>query len=121
MKGKDITIPKGTEITAYINGDITLDSAKFPVEKDANKPLQASVGSDQQTAVKVLTNQDVIDLKAAGLGGRAPKSRMTISWLPLEVRSSFSRTIALSLWERQASPWVSGSKWPDPFYGSLLM
>ena len=31
MKGKDITIPKGTEITAYVNGDITLDLAKFGV------------------------------------------------------------------------------------------
>jgi PEGA domain len=29
MKGKDITIPKGTEITAYINGDVPLDSKKF--------------------------------------------------------------------------------------------
>ncbi|CAN5634235.1 hypothetical protein BH24ACI2_BH24ACI2_04890 [soil metagenome] len=29
MKGKDITIPKGTEITAYINGDIPLDPNKF--------------------------------------------------------------------------------------------
>ena len=30
IHGKDITIPKGTEITAYINGDIPLDPAKFP-------------------------------------------------------------------------------------------
>ncbi len=29
MHGKDITIPKGTEITAYISGDIPLDQAKF--------------------------------------------------------------------------------------------
>jgi len=29
IHGKDITIPKGTEITAYINGDIPLDPAKF--------------------------------------------------------------------------------------------
>ena len=29
MKGKDITIPKGTEITAYVNGDMKLDLAKF--------------------------------------------------------------------------------------------
>jgi diacylglycerol kinase family enzyme len=29
MHGKDITIPKGTEITAYINGDMRLDLAKF--------------------------------------------------------------------------------------------
>lgn len=36
IHGKDITIPKGTEITAYTNGDITLDPAKFspaPVSK----------------------------------------------------------------------------------------
>jgi hypothetical protein len=29
VHGKDIIIPKGTEITAYINGDIPLDQAKF--------------------------------------------------------------------------------------------
>jgi hypothetical protein len=29
MHGKDITIPKGTEITAYISGDTHLDQAKF--------------------------------------------------------------------------------------------
>jgi hypothetical protein len=29
MHGKDITIPKGTEITAYISGDTRLDQAKF--------------------------------------------------------------------------------------------
>src|SRR5713101_6851163 len=29
MHGKDITIPKGTEVTAYINGDIPLDPVRF--------------------------------------------------------------------------------------------
>ena len=29
MKGKDITIPKGTEITAFVEGDMKLDLAKF--------------------------------------------------------------------------------------------
>lgn len=29
MHGKDISIPKGTEITAYVNGDMRLDIAKF--------------------------------------------------------------------------------------------
>ncbi len=29
MKGKDIAIPKGTEVTAYVNGNITLDARKF--------------------------------------------------------------------------------------------
>lgn len=29
MHGKDISIPKGTEITAYVNGDLKLELAKF--------------------------------------------------------------------------------------------
>ena len=29
MHGKDISIPKGTDVTAYINGDTKLDIAKF--------------------------------------------------------------------------------------------
>src|SRR3984885_12287444 len=29
MKGKDITIPKGHEITAYVNGDFKVDPVKF--------------------------------------------------------------------------------------------
>jgi hypothetical protein len=29
MHGKDISIPKGTEITAYVNGDMKLDLGKF--------------------------------------------------------------------------------------------
>ena len=32
MHGKDITIPKGTEITAYVNGEVPPNPAKFTVE-----------------------------------------------------------------------------------------
>jgi hypothetical protein len=42
MHGKDITIPKGTEITAYINGDIPLDPVKF-------KPQAVKPSADQST------------------------------------------------------------------------
>jgi hypothetical protein len=45
MKGKDITIPKGTEITAYINGDTRLDEAKFqPAKMDSTTVATAAVG-----------------------------------------------------------------------------
>jgi len=40
MHGKDITIPKGTEVTAYINGDIPLDPVKF-------KPQEVKPAADQ--------------------------------------------------------------------------
>jgi len=40
MHGKDITIPKGTEVTGYINGDMKLDIAKF---QPPSSPRPASV------------------------------------------------------------------------------
>ena len=47
MHGKDTTIPKGTEITAYINGDIPLDPKRFSSQATANTetgvtPVQAT-------------------------------------------------------------------------------
>ncbi len=37
MHGKDTTIPKGTEITAYVNGDMKLDRARFPKTLASNR------------------------------------------------------------------------------------
>jgi hypothetical protein len=45
MHGKDITIPKGTEITAYVNGDMKLDIAKFQPTAPANAPAQTAAAS----------------------------------------------------------------------------
>lgn len=39
MHGKDTTIPKGTEITAYINGDIPLESKRFSTQATANTEM----------------------------------------------------------------------------------
>jgi PEGA domain len=47
MHGKDITIPKGTEITAYINGDIPLDPARFKAQaKAADQSATPVQGAD---------------------------------------------------------------------------
>src|SRR5438128_2235797 len=45
MHGKDITIPKGTEITAYISGDTRLDQAKFQGSKTDNASVTAAIVS----------------------------------------------------------------------------
>jgi len=37
MHGKDVTIPKGTNISAFVQGDITLDEAKFQKKLVASK------------------------------------------------------------------------------------
>jgi hypothetical protein len=52
MKGKDITIPKGTEVTAFVQGDMKLDMAKFgappvgPGAAPANAMASVSVESN---------------------------------------------------------------------------
>jgi hypothetical protein len=43
MHGKDITMPKGGEFTAYVNGDLKLDIAKFQAAGSA--PQQAQTAS----------------------------------------------------------------------------
>jgi PEGA domain-containing protein len=43
MHGKDISIPKGTEVTAYVSGDINLDLAQF-------QPPAAAPGAAPDTA-----------------------------------------------------------------------
>ena len=58
MHGKDVTIPKGTEITAYVQGDVTLNAARV---RSAAAPASA------QSAGKIMSNTDVIALKGAGL------------------------------------------------------
>jgi hypothetical protein len=56
MHGKDVSIPKGTEITAYINGDVKLDPVKFglsplaPVSSAAPKGQPASAKSPSPAA-----------------------------------------------------------------------
>jgi PEGA domain len=61
MHGKDITIPKGTEITAYINGDIPLDPAKFQT-----KPATEAAGVSTQTVAE--TGLSLIDVKSTPEG-----------------------------------------------------
>jgi hypothetical protein len=48
MHGKDISIPKGTEITAYTNGDLKLDLAKF--QPAATQPINVNAGNRDQSA-----------------------------------------------------------------------
>ena len=65
MHGKDITIPKGTEITAYINGDIPLDPVRFKTQevKTATDPTMA-----QQSAAPAASGDSLlssVDVKSS--------------------------------------------------------
>jgi len=56
MHGKDITIPKGTEITAYVNGDLKLELAKFQQNSIPGGPQVAhspNIAAFSSTTAKV--------------------------------------------------------------------
>jgi len=73
MHGKDITIPKGTEITAYINGNVPLDLAKFaPPEMPEAVPESASA---MQATVQIDSNPSGADIELDGaFAGNTPSS-----------------------------------------------
>lgn len=64
MHGKDITIPKGTEITAYVNGDIPLDPAKFqPKPATESVPgASATAPTEALSAIDVKSTPDGADI-----------------------------------------------------------
>jgi hypothetical protein len=78
IKGKDITIPKGTEITAYISGDIPLDAKKFQPQDSAAAPpaLASSAVSPVETApstIELKSNPDGAEISVDGkYVGNAP-------------------------------------------------
>ncbi len=70
MHGKDITIPKGTEITAYINGDMSLDPVKFATKPATEKqvaptPPSGAPASEIATVV-VKSTPDGADITVDG-------------------------------------------------------
>ncbi len=71
MHGKDITIPKGTEITAYINGDFPLDEKKLH-PADAASPSEPA---SSQTTLQILSTPIGADVELDGsFVGNTPSS-----------------------------------------------
>lgn len=70
MHGKDITIPKGTEITAYINGDINLDPVKFTAASGTQPgvmPIQPGIAPGGQiSTIIVKSAPDGADITVDG-------------------------------------------------------
>lgn len=66
MHGKAVTIPKGTEITAYISGDMTLDPAKFASKPktEAGTTNTVQPGTTQPTANAQEENASVVVVKS---------------------------------------------------------
>jgi hypothetical protein len=60
MKGKDITIPKGTEVPTFINGNFQLDLAKFqPSQPATTQPQAASAPANPSPETQIDANAQV--------------------------------------------------------------
>ncbi|MCX6599025.1 MAG: PEGA domain-containing protein [Acidobacteria bacterium] len=68
VKGKDTQIPKGTEITAYVNGEVKLDRAKLTAQGNGEgRPSTDPQSAGGKRSGSGLKNEDVLKLKDAGL------------------------------------------------------
>jgi len=99
MKGKDITIPKGTEITAYINGDVPLDSKKFQAQ-DVTAAAQSpaiSPAEGIQSTIELRSNPDGAEISVDGKYiGNAP----TTLHLPVGNHAIRFEMAGYKAWER---------------------
>lgn len=70
MHGKDISIPKGTEITAYVNGDVRMDLAKFkppaPAAEAAAALAPSVVSSSAPAMLSVISDPSGADIEIDG-------------------------------------------------------
>jgi hypothetical protein len=77
MKGKDITIPRGHEVTVFTNCDARLDPVKFA--PSGPPPAQVAAAPPVQGGEKVLSNEDVLALRRAGFGDDVLLARIRAS------------------------------------------
>jgi|GEM_PF-416098 len=81
MHGKDINIPKGTEITAYVAGNIPLDKAKF---QDTDRPQGTTVtaaglsAAEADAMIALVSNPDgaEVTIDEAFMGNAPAKLRL---------------------------------------------
>jgi hypothetical protein len=75
MHGKDIDIPKGTEITAYVAGNIPLEKSKFDLTAQSGTTSQGAALTPSQTAISITSIPPGADLEVDGkFVGNTPSS-----------------------------------------------
>lgn len=103
MHGKDISIPKGTEITAYVNGDMKLDPAKFQPAQPAPATPAIAVpnpvpATTAQAQLQVTSTPDGADIEIdGGFVGNTPS---TVGIAPGQHQLSVKKN-GFKPWERK--------------------
>ncbi|HYX30856.1 MAG TPA: PEGA domain-containing protein [Pyrinomonadaceae bacterium] len=106
MHGKDITIPKGTEITAYVAGDTPLDPLKFGQTGAANTNSKLGARADANSAVTIKSVPEAAEITVDDkFVGTTPS---TIQLTPGEHRIVVSKS-GFKNWERTMTVTPNGS------------
>lgn len=79
MHGKDITIPKGTEITAYVNGDTRLDEAKFKTDKNASASASTAPATMTSALLDISSTPSGADIEVDGKFVGSTPSSITVA------------------------------------------
>jgi hypothetical protein len=106
MHGKDITIPKGTEITAYVAGDTPLDQSRFASTAGATSSVSLNPPTSATSAVTIKSDPDggeiTVDNKFIGT------TPSTIQLTPGEHKIAVSKS-GFKTWERTTTVNANGS------------
>lgn len=101
MHGKDITIPKGTEITAYINGDTHLEIAKFQSGKTEGAPaVAATTATAAATQLDIASTPPGADIEVDGKFVGSTPSSITVEPGDHDVAV---KKAGFATWERKVS------------------
>ena len=103
MHGKDITIPKGTEVPTFLNGNFALDMAKFRPAAPAQPPTEALVSTNSEVSVVSTPAGADIELDGAFVGSTPSSIPVTPGDHTITVKKS-----GFTTWERKIK--VAGGK-----------
>jgi hypothetical protein len=100
MHGKDVTIPKGTEVVAFINGNFPLDLAKFAPQSNLAGGAQAAGASSQAPA----SSQVLMEISSTPPGADIELDGSFVGSTPSSV-SVFPGEHTVKLTKSGYSPW----------------
>ena len=101
MKGKDITIPKGTEITVYVNGDVPIDVARFnPSKKSVEEVKPESASNASSVANAGLTINSIPGSADVEIDGKFVGNTPSTISLPAGERKITIKKNGYTSWER---------------------
>lgn len=108
LKGKDTKLPKGTDVTAYVNGDASLDRSKFVAVEQIGGEANQVIGPNNSELSNISVKSDPEGAEITIDGKFVGSSPSTLSLKPGDYTISISKS-GHALWERKMSLSAGGN------------